>query len=529
MSTSPRRPRRRLRPALAVAACLSLPFLAACAGSGAGSSGNAAGGSGSTATDLTVVHANQIATLDPIQAVQAETDTVASLVYDPLVTYDAKNQLVGVIAKTFATEPGAKAVDITLRPGLTFHDGSPVTAADVQFTIERDLAVNSGVASYLAGYKSVTVHSPTSLTINLTAPNSFFLRELSKVYILNSKLVAKHEASDHGQGWLESHDAGSGPYTLGAVSTLADVTVDRWSKYFAYDATRPTSMEIKEVDDSSTEASDLRAGSADIALKLSSADAAALANSDGVSTAWINSGLTEYMWMNPNVGPTKDVKVREALQMVYDYAGGLKAVWDGKGETVSGILPATMPCQPTLPGYSTNLAAAKKLLAQAGVTTLTLRYQPALAQFTQEATLFQSDLKQAGVNLKLVPITFSDWLTSLSSTKNIPELMLMGDVPRFPDTGIYLNYVYNSASVGTNYSGFSDPAVDKLLNEAKVTAADGARCTLEEQAQQLVYNQHVSINMYTYQQPVSYRSGITGIVADPNANPVNLRTVRVSA
>jgi peptide/nickel transport system substrate-binding protein len=215
--------------------------------------------------------------------------------------------------------------------------------------------------------------------------------------------------------------------------------------------------------------------------------------------------------------------------MVYDYQGGLKAVWDGKGEAVSGILPATMPCQPSLPGYSQNLAQAKTLLSQAGVTTLTLRYQPALAQFTQEATLFQSNLKQIGVTLKLVPITFSDWLTSLSSTKNIPEMMLMGDVPRFPDTGIYLNYVYNSASVGTNYSGFKDPAVDKLLNQAKVTASDTSRCQLEQQAQQLVYAQHVSINMYTYQQPVGYRAGITGIVADPNANPVNLRTVRMAA
>jgi peptide/nickel transport system substrate-binding protein len=107
--------------------------------------------------------------------------------------------------------------------------------------------------------------------------------------------------------------------------------------------------------------------------------------------------------------------------------------------------------------------------------------------------------------------------------------MLMGDVPRFPDTGIYLNYVYNSASVGTNYSGFDDPAVNKLLNQAKVTADDATRCQLEKQAQTLVYAQHVSINMYTYQQPVSYRAGITGIVADPNANPVNLRTVRMAA
>jgi peptide/nickel transport system substrate-binding protein len=516
---------RRLTPALGAAACL-ITALSACAG---GATTDGGPGSGSASSALTVVYANQVTTIDPVQAVQAETDTIASLIYDPLVTYNSQNQLVGVMAASFKTETGATKVDITLRPGLKFHDGSAVTAQDVEFTIERDLAVNSGVASYLAGYQSMTIHSPTSFTISLSAANSLFLRELSKVYILNAALVEKHAGSDHGQGWLSDHDAGSGPYTLGAANTLADVTVDRWSKYYDYDASRPASMEIKEVDDSSTEAADLKDGSANIALKLSSADAKAVDGQDGVTTAWINSGLTEYMWMNPNEGATKDIKVREALQMAYAYSAGLKAVWDGKGTTLSGILPSTMSCQPSLPGYSDNLAEAKAMLKQAGVTTLTLRYQPALAEFTQEATLFQSELKQVGVTLKLVPITFSAWLTSLSSTKNIPEMMLMGDVPRFPDTGIYLNYVYNGAAVGTNYSGFSNAAVNQLLNQAKVTASDPGRCTLEEQAQKLIYNQHLSLNMYTYEQPVSYTSGVTGVVADPNANPVSLRTVRVSA
>jgi peptide/nickel transport system substrate-binding protein len=157
-----------------------------------------------------------------------------------------------------------------------------------------------------------------------------------------------------------------------------------------------------------------------------------------------------------------------------------------------------------------------------------MRYQPALSEFTQEATLFQSNLKQIGVTLDLVPITFSDYLASLSNDANIPQVMLLGDVPRFPDTGIYLNYVYNSASVGSNYSGFSNPQVDALLNQAEVTSDAGQRCSLEEQAQTLIYNQAVSVNMYTYQQPVSYRSGITGVVFSPNANPITLSTLRIS-
>jgi peptide/nickel transport system substrate-binding protein len=483
-----------------------------------------------TNTDITVVHANAIATIDPIQAEQAETDTVADLLYDPVVTYNIKDQIVGVLAKSFSVAPDAKSITMSLRSGPTFHDGSPVTATDVKYTFDRDVAVNTGVASYLSDYQSTTVNSPTSLTINLKSPDAFFLGMLSKIYILEAKLVSQHAGSDQGQSWLESHDAGSGPYEVSTVNSLADITVNRYDKYWNFDPTRPTSIRIEEVDESSTEAADLRAGTADVALKLTSADAAAVNGKNSITTAWINSGLTEYMFFNTNAGPTANVLVRRALQDAYDYKGGLAQVWDGKGSLIDGPLPPTLSCEPQLPGYSQNLVQAKALLAKAGVKNLqlTMRYQPALQEFTQEATLFQSNLKQIGVNLKLVPITFSAYLASLSDTKSIPQVMLLGDVPRFPDTGIYLNYVYNSKAVGTNYSGFDDPKVDALLDKAEVTASRSTQCSLEKQAQTIIYQQAVAVNMYTYQQPVSYRSGITGVVASPNANPITLSTLRIA-
>jgi len=523
-----RTPRRSIWTLSLTSAALVVALTASACSSSSKTTSSSGGNSAGRA--ITVAHANAIATIDPIQAEQAETDTVADLLYDPLVTYNPQDQIVGVLAQTFALAPDSMSISITLRSGPTFHDGSPVTSNDVMFTLDRDVAVNAGVASYLLDYASTTVATPTSLTINLKKPDAFAVGMLSKVYIMEAKLVQAHAGSDNGQAWLATHDAGSGPYVVGPENTLSDITVDRYAKYWNFDPTRPASIRILEVDQSATEAADLKAGTVDVALKLTSADAESVNGDDGITTAWINSGLTEYMFMNPNTGPTANVLVRKALQDAYDYSGGLAQVWDGKGALIKGILPPTLSCEPSLPGYSQNLTEAKALLAQAGVKNLhlTMRYQPALSEFTQEATLFQSNLKQIGVTLDLVPITFSDYLASLSNDANIPQVMLLGDVPRFPDTGIYLNYVYNSASVGSNYSGFSNPQVDALLNQAQVTSDASQRCSLEEQAQTLIYNQAVSVNMYTYQQPVSYRSGITGVVFSPNANPITLSTLRVA-
>jgi peptide/nickel transport system substrate-binding protein len=509
--------------ALAVAG-IAVPLVLSACGSGSGSYST---GPGSTA--ITVAHANSIDSIDPIQAEQAETDTVADLLYDPLVTYDSKNNVVGVLAQSFTVGADANSVSLVLRPGPTFHDGTPVTADDIKFTLDRDVAVNTGVASYLSEYASTTVDSPSVLTIKLKTPDAFFLGMLSKIYILNAKLVEQNSGSDHGQAWLQSHDAGSGPFEVGNQNSLNDITVNREDRYWNFDPARPSSIRVMRVDQSATEAADLRAGTVDVALKLSSSDAAAVDGKSGVTTAWINSGLTEYMFFNPNTGPTSNVLVRRALQDAYDYKGGLSQVWDGKGSLIPGPLPSTLSCQPSLAGYSQNLSEAKSLLAQAGALDLhlTMRYQPALAQFTQEATLFQSNLKQIGVTLDLVPITFSDYLASLSNPANIPQIMLLGDVSRFPDTGIYLNYVYNSKSIGTNYSGVHNPEIDALLDKAKLSIDQTTRCSLYQQAQTIIYDQALAVNMYTYQQPVSFRSGITGVVASPNANPITLSTLRI--
>ncbi|SOD72602.1 peptide/nickel transport system substrate-binding protein [Jatrophihabitans sp. GAS493] len=523
MKSSRYRPARRALPLVSAALAVTLTA-AAC------SSSDSSNSSGGGSTDITVVHANSIDTIDPIQAEQAETDTVANVVYDPAVTYDSNNNIVGVLADKFTVAPDAKSVSITMKSGPTFHDGTSVTATDVKYTLDRDVAVGTGVASYLSDYASSTVDSPTTLTITLKDANAFFLGMLSKIYILNSKVVQAHAGTDHGQAWLQSHDAGSGPFTVGEQKSLNDITVNRYDKYWNYDKTRPTSMRILRVDQSATQAADLRAGTADVALKLSSADALAIGDTGNLKTAWINSGLSEYIFFNTNTGPTANPIVRQALQYAYDYEGGLEKVWNGKGALLDGPLPPTLSCEPKLGGYKQDLDKAKALLAGAGVSNLhlTMRYQPALAEFTQEATLFQSNLKQIGVTLDLVPITFSDYLASLSDTSKIPQVMLLGDVPRFPDTGIYLNYVYNSKSVGTNYSGFSNPQVDALLDKAKVTSDPAARCPLYEQAQKIIYDQAVAVNMYTYQQPVSHRADITGVVASPNANPITLSTLRIS-
>ncbi|GAA1850340.1 ABC transporter substrate-binding protein [Pseudonocardia ailaonensis] len=511
----------RLVPLAAVAAV-------ALAGCAAAQDAQGPGPSGSSDTPLVVAYSNPLNTLDPIHTDYNQTNTIVDATYDTLVTYDANNQLTGSLATQFTLAPDARSVAVTLRDGVTFHDGSTLTADDVAYTFDRYKKVGVGIASYLSDYASTTVTDPTHLTITLTREDGLFPATLSKLYILEKALVEKNAGTDNGQTWLQSHDAGSGPYAI--TTGTGDVVAQRFAGYWAFDAKRPSKYTFRRIDESPTKRDELKAGNLDIALALQSPDAAALNGVNGVSVADLKVPNGAYMFMNTSSGPTANVAVRKALQLAYDYSGGLDQIRGGKGTVENGPLPQTMPCLTTAPAFSQNLDQAKQILAQAGLTDLhlTMRFQPAITDQAREATLFQSDLRKIGVTLDLQPIAFADYLTTLGNPATIPQLMLLQDTAALPDPGVYLTRAYDSKSTGTNRAAYKNPQVDALLDQAATSTDTAARCGMYQQAQNLINADAPSVSMYTLTAPVGYRTGLTGITASQTVYPLSLKGVRVA-
>ncbi len=232
-----------------LALVLALTGCTAAAVDQAGGVSGAAGGD----TTVVVAYSNAINTLDPQHADYAMTNNVISAVYDTLVSYDDDGNLVGVLASQFSLSADASAVDVTLEPGVTFHDGNPVTAGDVKFSLDRYRAIGQGIAGLLAGYDSTTVVDDAHLTITLTGSNSTFLSALSKAYIMEAALVTDHAGTDQGQAWLQANDAGSGPYRLTGSPVSGDIQIDRYDRYRAFDPARPTRMVFRRIDQSATE------------------------------------------------------------------------------------------------------------------------------------------------------------------------------------------------------------------------------------------------------------------------------------
>ena len=457
----------------------------------------------------TVVFANGgvVNTLDPMRTDYVQTSFVVASLYDTLVDFDASVKIVGKLAASYKVADDVKSISFTLRPDAKFHDGTPVRAKDVAYTLDRLKRVGIGIAAQVAAYDSTVVTDDLNFTIKLNKPSSMFLGALSKIFILNSALVAANAGSDDGQAWLQSRDAGSGPFKLDSVQGPT-ITVSQFDGYWAKAEGRPQAIVYRRIDESATIRDELKAGNVDIAIVgLSYRDADTL-EKDGISKdAHIKPALQTNIVFNTKTGPTADPKIRKALRLGYDYTGGLEQIRLGNGVVANGPLPSNMPCGTGRPVVKRDVAEAKRLLAEAGAKdlTLTMRFQSAIEVQRLEATLFQSNMREIGVTVNLEPITFAAYLPLLRSFDTVPQVILVDDFAQYPDPGAILVPGYRSDAVGSNKSAYANPEIDKLLDEAVTTRDDAKRCDLYKQISTTLDDQSVLMPLYTVGRPIAYR------------------------
>ncbi len=472
------------------------------------------------ANTVIISGAGAVNTLDPISANYFQTNDLTARIYSPLITYDAALNVIGDLASSYEVAPDASAISFTLRDGAKFHDGTPITSKDVAYSLDRIKRLATGVASYIDVYASTEITDDTHFTIKLTKPSSLFLTSLSRIYIINSALATANAGADDAQAWLAANDAGSGPYALTSINGN-DITLDWAEGYWGDRGDRPMSLLFRRSDESAPKRDELRIGNIDVGRNILQRDLDVVANEPGVAVVYGPAPQVNGIYFNTSTGPTADPKVREAIRLAYDYEGALQGIHRGKGSLPAGPLPDTLACRPDFPTVTRDVEKAKALLAEAGVSnlTITLRFQPSFEDQVQEATLLQSNLKDIGVTLNLEPIAFPNYLQLLQDKTQIPQMMLLSENSLFPDPGVFLTKTFVSTAIGTNRAGYSNPEVDTLLGKAVASANPDERCDLYKQTQEILEKDSVFMPMYWAGSYVAYRSDR---LSDPSVGAVSI-------
>jgi ABC-type transport system substrate-binding protein len=380
---------------------------------------------------LRVSYGNEIANLDFHTAPGYEMMWVAMNVGCGLVNITPDGKFVGDVAESWTTSPDGLLYTFKLRKNALFHDGTPVDAAAVKFSIDRlrDPATKSGMRTFYEPVHSVEVLDPQSVQVRLKHPYAFFLHMLAAyrtgLVLYSPAATQKYSVDDRKQGKPEAV-VGCGPFKLIEWVKGGNLVMERFDKYFQPGLPHLDRVVIRVIKDPVTEMAAFKAGEVDFIASFSPEHVDTLKAQ--VPNAQIMTGKeTTPMMATMKVTIPKDgkpmskervphpifgdVRVRKAVGCYgIDRAEIVKIAFKGKATPwVGTIPPGTLDTVDLNAACPYDQAKAKALLAEAGYgpakpLTFTLMTNTEKSVFNVIATVIKEQMGRIGVtaNIRLV-------------------------------------------------------------------------------------------------------------------------------
>jgi len=391
--------------------------LAACGGSGSNSSASTAGGStvssGST-TGATSVSASDASAVvnwaypgdepnwDPVVVGATSATQLLSTIYEPLFTLNAQDQIEPALATGYTYNSAGTAVTITLRPSLTFQDGSPVNAQAVAYNINRIATqTNSALKADWAEVASTTVLNNLQLQLNLKEADY----QIPYILANRSSLLASEQAAQSNVKALDTNNpVGAGPFKVVKLIPDSSVTLEKWPGYWDAKDIHVSKIVISLNVDPATVLSGLQTGVYNFVTNLPNQDVT-LAQKDGLKVvADTARGWGAYfLSLNVNKPPFNNPLVVQAL----NYAINRQQLVNELG---FGLATASVqPFPPSSPAYNASLESswpynynptkAKALLAQAGYKpgSLNIDLDAISSNFSSATEAVQQQLAAVGI------------------------------------------------------------------------------------------------------------------------------------
>jgi len=317
-------------------------------------------------TQLTIVQPAEATTMDPGRSTQVLTVNYFYNLYDSLTRWDAALQLQPGLATSW------KAVnditwEFTLRPGVKFHDGSPLTAEDVRATIERNLVPGKTVVT--AGFttiESVQAASPTLVRVVTRKPDPLLPVRMAQ---MGSQILPARLTTDEGAKELARRPIGSGAYRF--VEWVKDerLVMEANRDWWGWEGRPPSVDRVlwKAIPDDFPRLVALEKGDADIVTSVPPDRIRSVAEGRNTRVVSVPSTRTVEFNINSTQPPLSDKRVRQALHYALDVPAIIRSLFAGLGRPlVGGLADTDFGYNPALKPYPYDPARARALLAEAG-------------------------------------------------------------------------------------------------------------------------------------------------------------------
>jgi peptide/nickel transport system substrate-binding protein len=492
---------------------------------------------------LVIAAAGSPSDLDPHSAFNYQSVNAILGAYEGLIGLvgSSTDQFEGLIAESWESNEDKSIWTFHIRPGITFHDGSPVNAEAVRLSFERLLNLALGpaevISRFVAHHQQITAPDETTVVFDLGSPQPLFESAIASTYgspIVNANLLREHEEDgDWGHVWAQTNEegCGSGPYRIVRFEPGNELEMEPYLGYWrGWDGNHFSRILIRTVLETEARRQLLEQGDADIVDSLTVEARDALRQHPDITT------LERYVTQNRYfamavAGPLETVEARRAMCYAFPYREVIEGVYGGNARQPRGPIPAEIRGHdPKTFQHTTDLAQAKELLEAAGVpdgTELTVAMESGLQEPKSAAELFQVNLAEIGIGLSIEQIPLPTWLEIIygdSPPEERPNFISWGWWPDYDDAW---NHLYPQVSCeaqgskGSNMGFYCNERVEELMAIAKDAQDDGTYFDALSQIQQIVSKEDPPA-IYYVEDPwiVQFRSEVTGIII----NPVNIGT-----
>jgi len=423
------------------------------------------------AADLRIALQDDPDVLDPAQSRSFVGRIVYASLCDKLVDLDTNGQIVPMLATDWSTSDDGMKLVMNLRDGVTFHDGTVMDAAAVVHTLNRNMTMKeSRRKSELASVASVEVTGPLQVTLTLKAPDASLIAQLTdRAGMIVSPKAADELGADFGRA-----PVCAGPFSFVERIAQDRIVLERFADYWDKDRIHFDKVTFVPIPDTTVRLANLQSGDVHLVDRIAATDADAVKSNPALGYEEIVGLGSMGLYVNVGLGPKADnpmahsVELRQAFSAAIDREAIAQVVFSG------AALPGNQPWSPQSPWYNADLPVqprdverAKALVKAAGHDRVAIQMEhhnnPVVTQAMQ---MIQAMVAEAGFDVTLLSTEFATLLTMQQEGNYV---MSRGDWSGRSDPDGNTHAFYHSKG-GLNNFGYSNPEVDRLLDEARASS-----------------------------------------------------------
>ncbi|GAA0471428.1 MULTISPECIES: glutathione ABC transporter substrate-binding protein GsiB [Tatumella] len=477
------------------------------------------------AKDIVVAVLSGFTTMDPYDANDTLSQSVAKSFYQGLFGFDKNMKLENVLAESYTVSKDGLTYTFKLRPAVKFQDGTDFTAEAVKVNLDRASNPDSHLKRYNL-FKNIAhtdVVDPLTVKVTLKQPFSAFINNLAHPSaVMISPAALKKYGKDIG-----FHPVGTGPYQFVSWNQTDDMKVKKWDGYWKKGYPKLDEITWRPVVDNNTRAAMLQTGEATLAFPIPYEQAPLLKKDNKLDVVTWPSIMQRYISMNVTQKPFSNPKVREALNYAINRQALVKVAFSGYATPATGIVPPAIAYARTFPEPVYDPAKARELLKEAGYpngfsTTLWSSHNYTTAQKVLQ--FVQQQLAQVGVKVQVL---------AMDAGQRAAQVEDKGQ----KESGVRMFYTGWSASTGEadwaltplfataswppaifNTAFYSNPQVDKDLADALKTTDDAQKTALYQDAQNLIWKDQPWIPLVVEKLVSANNKNLTGFYIMPDTS-----------